>query len=140
MTFRAASGAVAPAAALFLAGCFGAHASEDEGGGPPTPRVVVFEGAVDPNFAGTWKTKGGNSTLILGKDGALKSETISYSPAGRSDTKVSGQWLVKDGRLTLKYPGKTKEQEFIQYTAELSGKTLTLNLAGGRLKTVYTRN
>lgn len=138
MTVRAVSKAAAPAAAFFLAGCVGAGASDDSG--PPlAPNTPVFEGKVDPKFAGTWKTKDGNSSLQLGKDGALKVETISNSQSGKSDVKVSGQWLVKDKHLTLRYSGKSNEPEVIQYTATLSGNSLTLELGRGRLKTTYRR-
>jgi hypothetical protein len=126
------------AATVGLAGCSGA--TDDDSAQAVPSKISVFEGRVDPLFVGTWKSKNGNSTIQLGKDGALNVETISFSPAGKSDVKVSGQWLIKGDSLTLKYTdNKNHQTVLLQYKASLSGNKLKLDQGGGRLTTIYTR-
>src|SRR5580658_5481492 len=62
--------------------------------GPPAPAKVAFQGNTDPTFVGTWKSAKGDSTLDLAKDGTLKSETTAQTAGGKSDVKVTGEWLI----------------------------------------------
>lgn len=125
------------AAAVGTSGCRPLADSDDAT--VPTRQSVAFEGSVDPRFAGTWKSRNGYSVLELDKDGALKSETISFSQKGRSDTKVAGEWRIKGSDLLLRYAGPGGGATVIKYTASLAGNKLGLAIAGGRIKVAYTR-
>jgi hypothetical protein len=123
------------AGVILLAGC----KTGDDYTQASTPKAVVFEGKLDPRFVGTWKTPGGISTMDLQKDGKLAIETVSESRNGKNDIKVSGQWLKKDSDLLFRYTVQGQGQVLLKYSAKLDGKTLTLQQAGMKVKSVYKK-
>ena len=85
-----------------------------------------------------WK-RADSSTIQLSKDGSAEMETIAHTFGGKSDVKVSGQWLAKGDKLTLRYKDKANRLVVMQYTARLTGNKLELAVGNGRLKTNYVR-
>jgi hypothetical protein len=138
MRLRCLSQVAALAATATLLSCQGAAAPEDPEGSP-SPAQVTFGGKADPMFAGNWKSEKGDSTLDLGKDGTLQSETTAQTAGGKSDVKVTGQWLVDGDKLKLRYEDKANNQVVMQYSAKLSGNKLELVIPNSRIKTTYLR-
>jgi hypothetical protein len=124
------------AAAVLVAGC---NLSQEEYAPAANPTSVAFEGKLVPKYVGNWKTSNGSSSIDIDKDGGVKIETVSQSMLGKSDVVVSGKWLAGDDSLLFRYLTKTQEPVVLKYSAVLTGKSLTLSQAVGRLKTVYQR-
>jgi len=120
-----------------VTGCKGGE--EDDTEPAVVPKVVAFEGSVDPKFAGDWTSKDGSSTLNLAADGGLKLGVKSSSQNGTSTSHYDGQWLVSGSDLRLKYKDSSAQETVLSYGAELSGNSLVLQQLGGKLKTRYSR-
>ena len=124
------------AATILVAGC---KSADDEYAPAFVPKTYPFEGKVDTKYVGAWKSSDGSSTLNIVKDGNLTIETTSRSVAGTSVSHVSGQWLASGDALMFKYSVGSQPPTMLKYTATVSGKALTLQQAGGRMKTTYAR-
>lgn len=122
-------------ASLALIGCNGPEGDD----GPPMPKFVEFEGKVDPQLVGFWKSEGGRSGLDLTEDGSAKILTVSASPKGDVRSTLEGNWLCKDKDLLLRYTAPGQPQSTVKYRFELSGDSMTLIQGSGRMKTVYKR-
>lgn len=138
MRLNRLSQVVALATTATLISCRSGAVPEDPEG-PPSPAKVSFQGKIDPKFAGTWKSTRGDSTLDLGKDGTLTSETTAQTAGGKSDVKVTGQWLIDGDKLTLRYVDRSKDQTVMQYSAKLSGNKLEMGMPNSRMKMTYLR-
>lgn len=123
------------AGAIFFMGCNGNQ--DDEG--LAKPKQISFDGKVDPQLVGSWKTSDGGSQVDLQKDGSLKIISVIHSQNGASKSSVDGSWLASDGKLKFKYPQAGQPDVVLQYDATISGKDLKLKQSGGRLTTVYHR-
>jgi hypothetical protein len=136
--------AAALAAAAFSITCTsilsGCNAAEmDDGNGTvPQPKAFSFDGTVDSKYVGTWKSAT-NSMLELNKDGTVSAETIAHTAGGISDVRIKGQWLVKDNKISVRYPDKAKNLVTMQYVADLSGNKLDLTISNTKIKTTYFR-
>ncbi len=122
--------------ALGGAGCN--SAAPDPEDGPPKPKVVAFDGAVDSTFVGDWQTAKGSSGLDLRPDGTVTISSSNPTPGGIQNLKLEGKWLVSQGNLLLQYSTKNQPQTTVRYPASLVGDKLTLQ-QGGRTKSVYTK-
>jgi hypothetical protein len=130
-------GTVAATAATVLN--FGCKGADDEYAPAVRPQVADFKGGIDPRYAGTWKTDNGDSTLIIDKNGDVGIENISKFMSSKSVVHEKGTWLVDGGSLLMRYSHAAGSPVVLKYAATLSGNTLTLLQAAGRLKTVYHR-
>lgn len=122
---------------LIAAGCDPGASESDEG--PAKPKVVAFQGEVDPSFVGLWKTAKETSCLDLRKDGTAKIMSAVPTPKGIEKASIDGKWLVSNGNLLLKYTVPNQTETTVKYPATLAGKQLTLD-QGSRSKMVYTRS
>lgn len=128
--------AAATAAAVLLAGCAGPEDITQA----PRPAAVSFGGKIDPRFVGSWTSKDGTSKIDMLKDGSVNLVTIIRSPYGKAVNKVSGKWLVNGSDLLFDYSDKTHDMIVVKYAATLSGESMTLTQAGGRIKTKYAKS
>lgn len=128
----AASAAVLWAALAGLCGC-----AEPEPDTPSAgPPAVAFEGKVEPDLVGAWKTDDGRSGLELGKDGTLKVLFVAATPGGDSKSTHVGEWRADAGKLVMRY--RTGEQEAtVRYAYQKSGNQMTLTQ--GQMRTTYRR-
>jgi hypothetical protein len=124
------------AAAILFSGC---TKSDDEFAPAFVPKTYAFDGNIEPKYVGSWQSSDGASTMQIVKDGSLNIETTARSIAGKSVTSVSGKWLASGDTLKFRYVVGKQEPTVLKYTASLSGNTLTLKLADGKAKTVYSR-
>ena len=122
--------------AVFWVGCAGAP---DDITQTPKAAAVSVGGKIDLRFVGKWVSTDGNSTIEMIKDGSANLVTVTRSPYGKAVSKVSGKWLTNQGDLLFDYADKTHDMIVVKYGATLSGKSMTLAQAGGRIKTKYHR-
>jgi hypothetical protein len=129
---------------LLAVGCKPTAAGDGAGEGDsgsstgPVRKVVKFEGAADPKFAGTWKTDKESSVLDLRKDGSLTITSMVRSPRGTVKSSFDGKWLVSGEDLLLQYSAPKQGEMTIEYPAQLTGNEMTLD-QGSRSKMTYKR-
>ncbi len=104
----------------------------------PHRKVVQFQGSIDPQYVGSWKSKSG-AQLKLDKDGTASIVSTAATPHGTVSHVLSGKWLLSGQNLLLQY---TQQQTVvtIQSKAELKGSSLTLIQAGNHFKTIYFKS
>lgn len=90
------------------------------------PNTAVFEGTVDPAYVGKWQTSDGKSKYEFLADGRYTQASKVGTPNGVIDSKLEGNWLVKDDRMLF----KDQSGNVVPYAAKLSGKSLVLALTG----------
>ena len=134
-TAAAIAAAVLPAA--LLAGCSRESENITQG---PKPAAVSFAGKIDPRFVGAWTSTDSNSKIEMLKDGSANLVTITRSPYGKLVDKVSGKWLVSGSDLLFDYSDKAHDMIVVKYGASVSGKSMTLSQAAGRIKTKYKKS
>lgn len=127
------------AATVLVAVAVGCKGEEDDTEPAVVPKVVAFEGDVDPMYAGNWASKDGSSTLDMKADGGLKLGVTSNSQNGKSTSSYDGKWLANKGELRLKYKDSSGQDTVLAYAAQLTGNTMVLQQSGGKMKTTYTR-
>jgi len=114
--------------------------AQDEGSDEPIgPPKVEFTGKVDPELAGVWRSREGDSVLTLDKDGSLKIDSTFKTPVGMRSATKRGNWLADAERLRLRYKEDNGEETTIAYPMKTSGNTMTLSTKVPKKDTVYTR-
>jgi hypothetical protein len=136
MTAKATWTVAVFAAAVLPVACKG---GQDDDAPAVGPTAIQFKGKVEPKFAGDWKSTDGNSSLKLHKDGIAEIETTSFSQKGKDVADVAGKWLLDGSALLFDYQDRSRAAIVLKYDAVLSGSTLTLSQAKGRIKTTYHR-
>lgn len=119
-----------------LAGCTPPADPEDASPGPPK---VAFEGEADPQLAGTWETTNRSSVVTLKADGTLELASTYPTPKGPQTSKKQGKWLVKDGKLRLRYGLEDGTEETVAYDLKRDGNRMTLSTKVPKLATDYIR-
>ena len=120
-----------------LAGCSQAGAPEEDS--TALPDQPKFEGTVNADLVGRWKSTNGSSDMTLESSGKMSFATQVNTPGGKQNVKIDGDWLAKDSALLLKDPsgGRVK---VIVYTFKLvDPKTLELSLSFPKATTTYKK-
>ncbi|MGV3614023.1 MAG: hypothetical protein ACO1SV_01690 [Fimbriimonas sp.] len=138
MTFRIVSVGVAATLLGISFGILGGCVPPDAEETPP-PARPAFEGKVDTELAGTWKSKNGDSVLKLGEDGGLTILATSHTPGGKETAERTGNWLVSEGKLRMKYRLPDGTDEIVGYSLKHEGKSMTLSTKTPKRDTQYTR-
>ena len=102
-----------------------------------TPKVV-FAGAPDAKFAGTWKTEDGVSVYYLDRSGAYKLESKIQIPHQKKPmlTHLSGSWAIAGDRMLF----KDQAGNVAGYAFESTPTKLTLISTGTlKAKTIMDR-
>lgn len=103
----------------------------------PTP--IAFDGKVEDNLVGTWKTSDGNSVLVLEKDGSLQIESTFNTPNGKQNSAKKGKWLSTGEKLKMQYEESDGSLLTIAYTLKLEGDSMVLSTTTPKRETTYKR-
>jgi hypothetical protein len=124
--------------ALCCAACSQQTAAVEEDSSKLPPQHA-FEGQVNKDLVGEWKSKGGESLMELREDGSSTFETKVATPGGAQQVKVDGKWLAKDATLMIQ-DASGPQTKVIAYTFKVLGpKELELSTSFPAMKTPYTR-